>query len=283
MWLFALTLIPGAGIVLETGSDVTEVQNGDKVLMSYSFCSNCSQCKSGHLPYCENLLGLNFGGQRSDGSSALSLKDGSRLHGHFFGQSSFSRLAIVNRASLVKVPQDVKLELFAPLGCGLQTGAGAILNTLDVKEGSTVAVFGVGSVGLSAIMACKIREAKEIIAVDIQPSRLQLAQDLGATKTINSSEVDVLEEIKKICPPAGVQYALDCSGVPKVVETMIDSLGARGRACSVGAPSPGKRASVDVFSHLVMGRQYVGCHQGDSIAREVSTANWDLLFFDHRK
>lgn len=263
--------------MIETGSNVVEVQKGDKVLMSYSFCRNCSQCKSGHLPYCENLLGLNFGGQRGDGTSALSLKDGSKLHGHFFGQSSFSRLAVVSRASLVKVPQDIPSEIFAPLGCGLQTGAGAILNTLDVKEGSTVAVFGVGSVGLSAIMACKIRQAKEIIAVDIQASRLRLAQELGATRTINSSEVDVLEEIKKICPPAGVQYALDCSGVPKVIEIMVDSLGMRGKACSVGAPSPGKRASVDVFSHLVMGRQYVGCHQGESIAQEVSAATWTIL------
>ena len=212
---------------------------------------------------------MNFGGQRKDGTSALSLPDGSKLHGHFFGQSSFSRLAVVNRRSLIKVPQDVSLSLFAPLGCGLQTGAGAILNTLNVQPDSTVAIFGVGSVGLSAIMASRIRRAKDIIAVDIQESRLALARELGATISINSKEADVIEEIKKCCPPAGVKYALDCSGVPAVIEQMIDSLGTRGRACSVGAPAPGKRASIDVFSHLVMGREYVGCHQGESIASEV--------------
>jgi Zn-dependent alcohol dehydrogenase len=259
----------GAGVVVETGSEVTEVCSGDKVLLSYAYCDECSECVSGHLPYCQDLLALNFGGQRSDGTSALSLQDGSKLHGHFFGQSSFSRLAVVNRRSLVKVPKDLSLALFAPLGCGLQTGAGAVLNTLNVQAGSTVAIFGVGSVGLSAIMASRIRQAKEIIAVDIQTSRLELAKELGATTTINSMEVDVVEEIKKICPPNGVKYALDCSGVPSVIEKMIDSLGTRGRACSVGAPAPGKRASVDVFSHLVMGKEYVGCHQGESVAREV--------------
>jgi Zn-dependent alcohol dehydrogenase len=176
----------------------------------------------------------------------------------------------VHRKCIVKVPQDTPLDLFAPLGCGLQTGAGSIFNTLNVQEGSTVAIFGVGSVGLSAIMAARIRKAKEIIAVDIQPSRLELAKQLGATRTVNSAEVDALSEIRKICPPSGVDYALDCSGVLKVIETMVDSLAPCGRACSAGAPTPGKRASVDVFSHLVMGKEYVGCHQGGSIAKEVS-------------
>lgn len=250
------------------------------MLLSYAFCSKCSECVSGRLPYCHNLLTLNFGGQRTDGTSALSFSDGSTLHGHFFGQSSFSRQAIVSRASLVKVPSDVPLALFAPLGCGLQTGAGAILNTLDVQPGSTVAIFGVGSVGLSAVMASKIRQAKEIIAVDIQPSRLDLARELGATTTIIGTDADIVEQINKICPPKGVNYALDCSGIPKVIETMIDSLGIRGRACSVGAPPPGKRASVDVFSHLIMGREYVGCHQGESVARKVSIQSGRKLVFE---
>lgn len=259
----------GAGVIVETGNSVSEVKAGDHVLLSYAYCNTCAQCTSGYFPYCEQLLQLNFGGSRTDGTSAFALPDGTKLHGHFFGQSSFARLAVVNRRSLVKVPKDVPLSLFAPLGCGLQTGAGTVLNTLDVQPGSTVAVFGVGSVGLSGIMAAKIRKAKKIIAIDIQPSRLELAKELGATDTINSKDVDVVKEIKELCPPTGVNYALDATGVPAVVAQMVDSLGLRGRACSVGAPAPGTRASVDVFSHLVMGRQYVGCHQGDSIAREV--------------
>lgn len=259
----------GGGVVVETGDEVDEAQVGDKVLLSYAFCNNCRQCKTGRAPYCDSMMPLNFGGLRGDGSSGLALGDGSIIRAHFFGQSSFSKLAVVHRKCIVKVPEDTPLDLFAPLGCGLQTGAGSILNTLNVQEGSTVAIFGVGSVGLSAIMAANIRKAKEIIAIDIQPSRLELAKQLGATCIVNSAEVDALTEIRKICPPSGVDYALDCSGVLQVIETMVDSLGPCGRACSAGAPTPGKRASVDVFSHLVMGKEYVGCHQGGSIAKEM--------------
>lgn len=119
-------------------------------------------------------------------------------------------------------------------------------------------------------MTARIRKAKEIVAIDIQRSRMELAKHLGATSTMNSAEVDALPEICKICPPSGVDYALDCSGVLKVIETMVNSLAPCGRACSAGAPTPRKRASADVFSHLVMGKEYAGCHQGGSIAKEAS-------------
>lgn len=175
----------------------------------------------------------------------------------------------MNKASLVKVPNDTPLDLFASLGCGLQTGTGAIFNTLNVQAENTVAVFGVGSLGLSAIMACKIRQAKEIIAIDIHPSRLELAKELGATAVINSSEGDVMEKIKTICVTTGLNKALDCSGVPEIIETMVDSLGTRGRACSVGSNRPGTRVSIDVHKLFVMGKEYVGCHQGESDPHEV--------------
>ncbi|KAF3403121.1 Aryl-alcohol dehydrogenase [Talaromyces pinophilus] len=224
----------GAGAVVENGSRVDEASVSDKT-----------------SAYCDSMMPLNFGGLRDDGTSGLALNDGSPLRAHFFSQSSFSRLAVVHRNCIVK------------------TGAGSILNTLNVQEGSTVAIFGVRSVGLSAIMAARIRKAKEIIAIDIQPSRLELAKQLGAISTVNSTEVDALQEIRKICPPSGVDYALDCSGVLKVIETMVDSLAPCSCACSASAPTPGKRASVDVFSRLVMGKEYVGCHQGGSIAKEM--------------
>jgi Zn-dependent alcohol dehydrogenase len=159
------------------------------------------------------------------------------VYSSFFGQSSFARLATVHKSSIVKAPTDAKLELFALLGCGLQTGAGAILNTLNVQSGKTVAIFGVGSVGMSAVMAAKLRGAKEIIAVDLQQGRLDLAKRLGATQTLLGNDADLVSKIQQICPPNGVNYAVDCSGVPKVVETMIECLGTRGRAATVGAPS----------------------------------------------
>lgn len=244
------------------------VRPGDKVILSYPFCGNCAQCTSEDPAYCDHIGSLLFGGRRADGSHTLFLEDGSPLNGHFFGQSSFSRLAIVHRNSLNKVPQDTPLELFAPLGCGIQTGVGAVLNVLDVKPGSDLAVFGVGSVGLSAVMAAKIREAGKIIAVDISLDRLELAKELGATHTILSSETTV-KEIKELCPPNGVKYAVDCAGFPSVVQNMVDSLGIRGRGCTVGSPGKGPRAGIEIASHLLFGRQYVGTHQGDSISREV--------------
>lgn len=156
---------------------------------------------------------------------------------HYFGQSSFARLTIANRSSIVKVAPDTDLALWAPLGCGLQTGAGCVLNTLNVQEGDTIAVFGVGSVGMSAVMAANIRKAKEIIAVDLQQSRLDLAKKLGATQTLLGNDPDLLEKIREMAPPNGVNYAVDCSGVPKVVEVMVDCLGTRGKGASVGAPT----------------------------------------------
>lgn len=174
-------------------------------------------------------------------------------------------------SSLVKVPDETDLPLFAPLGCGVQTGAGAVFNTLNVQKDSSLAVFGCGSVGLAAIMAGKIRGADPIIAVDLQEGRLEMARQLGAMAMINGGDKDVKEQIQKLCPPNGVRFAAECTGVPAVVSTMIDSLGTKGRGCTIGAPTPGVRAGVDIFSHLVLGREYVGCCEGDSYAKEVGS------------
>lgn len=121
-----LTHISGAGVVVDTGFEVDEATVGDEVLLSYAFCKNCKQCESGRAPYCDSMMPLNFGGLRGDGSSGLALSDGSVLRAHFSCQSSFSRLAVVHRNCIIKVPQNTPLDLFAPLGCGLQTGAGSI-------------------------------------------------------------------------------------------------------------------------------------------------------------
>ena len=256
---------------------MTNVSKGDKVLLSFSYCEECAACKSGHPSYCHTFNDRNFGGKRHNGTAAASIaagKDGQEkipLHSTFFGQSSFARNALVHRTSLVKVPPETDLALFAPLGCGIQTGAGAIINTLDSKPGSAVAVFGVGSVGLSAVMAAaKIRKARTVIAIDRHTSRLELAKRLGATHAILAAPgTNVAAEILKICPPLGVDSALDTTGVPAVIETMISALTAKGRSASVGAPGPGVRVSIEIMDHLVLGRSYMGCVEGDSVPSEV--------------
>ncbi|KAK3935640.1 aryl-alcohol dehydrogenase [Diplogelasinospora grovesii] len=258
----------GAGVVIEAGSAVTSVAPGDKVLLSFSHCETCAACTSGHPAYCHTFNDRNFGGARPDGSSAMltSKENGSPMHSTFFGQSSFARHTLAHRSSVVKVPADTDLGLFAPLGCGMQTGAGAVLNTLDVKPGSSVAVFGVGSVGMAAVMAAaKIRGVKTLIAVDLQEGRLALAKELGATHSVLGSAKDVVQQIRAICQANGVNYAVDCTGVPAVVRTMIDSLGTRGRAATVGAPGPGHCVNVDIMEHLTYGKEYVGCAEGDSL------------------
>ncbi|KAL4816985.1 chaperonin 10-like protein [Aspergillus spinulosporus] len=259
----------GAGVVLEVGEKVKHVSKNDKVLLSFDYCGACSQCDEGHPAYCSEWVPRNFGQKRLDGSLTLADASGAKVHGNFFGQSSFARHTVVSSASVVKVPSDTRLDLFSPLGCGIQTGAGAILNTLDVQPGKSVAVFGVGSVGMSAIMAAKLRNAKTIIAIDLQPQRLELAKKLGATHTVLGSDTDVVAQIQKISGSNGVDYSVDCAGIPQVVEKALDCLGTRGKGATVGAPTPGVRAGVDVFSHLVMGRQYLGCCEGDSNTQKV--------------
>jgi Zn-dependent alcohol dehydrogenase len=259
----------GGGIVLDVGRNIKHLQKQDKVLLSFDFCGSCQQCTSDHPAYCQEWAQRNFGQKRMDGSLSLSTADGTKLHGNFFGQSSFARHAIVSGNSVVKVPAETPLGIFAPLGCGIQTGAGAILNTLDVQPGKAVAIFGVGSVGMSAIMAAKMRGASVIIAIDLQPQRLELAKKLGATHGIVGSDEDVVAQIQKISGSNGVDYSVDCAGIPQVVEKALDCLGTRGKAATVGAPAPGKRAGVDVFAHLVMGRQYLGCCEGDSVPAKV--------------
>lgn len=199
----------------------------------------------------------------------LTAKHGEPVYSTFFGQSSFARYTLAHRSSCVKVPADTNLELFAPLGCGIQTGAGAVLNSLNVREGSSLAVFGVGSVGMAAVMAAKLRGAKTIIAIDLQPTRLELAKELGATHGILGSASDILEQIRAICPPNGVDFAVDCAGVPAVIRTMIDALGTRGRAATVGAPGLGKTVAVDISEHLTYGKEYIGCSEGDSLPAKV--------------
>ena len=194
---------------------------------------------------------------------------GEPLYSNFFGQSSFSSLAIVNNRCLVKVSKEAPLELFAPLGCGMQTGAGAILNTLNMRSGASVAVFGTGSVGMAAIMAAKIRKASIIIGVDIDEGRLEIARSLGATHCINGSDLDMVDQIRTICDEDGVNYAVDCTGIAAIIERMIDSLGTLGKAATIGAPAPGTRISVDVLSQLTKGRQYIGCNQGESVPQQV--------------
>lgn len=259
----------GAGVVEQVGSSVKKVAVGDHVVLTYMWCGHCKPCLRGNLTYCENFYALNFGGAREDGSTSTYEKEdctsGSegRIHDHFFGQSSFGTFALAHERNVIKVPKNAPLELLGPLGCGIQTGAGAVINALKVSPGSSFATFGGGAVGLSAVMAARIAGAAIIIAVDVVPSRLELAKELGATHTVNSRETDPVEAVGEITG-GGADYTLESSGRPEVLRQAIDALANCGTCGIVGAPALGTEASFDVNGVMTTGKRIIGVIEGDS-------------------
>jgi aryl-alcohol dehydrogenase len=257
----------GSGIVEEVGANVTSVVPGDHVVLTYMSCGQCRYCERGEPAYCSDFFMLNVGGARKDGTTATCDAHGHALHDHFFGQSSFGTYAIAHSRNVIKVAKDVPLEILGPLGCGIQTGAGAILNALQVGVGDSVAVFGVGGVGLSAVMAARTAGAATIIALDVTPSRLKLARELGATHVVDSGKEDAVQAVRRI-GGGGVDYTLDTSGKPSVLRQAIDALGIRGTCGVVGAPPLGTEASFDINSLMIPGRSIRGICEGDSVATE---------------
>lgn len=253
----------GAGVVERVGADVRKVAVGDPVVLTYMWCARCVPCLGGHATYCARFYPLNFGGGREDGSTATRDARGP-VHGHFFGQSSFATHALANERNVVKVPREAPLELLGPLGCGIQTGAGAVMNALRVGPGSRFAVFGGGAVGLSAVMAASVAGATTIVVSDVVPARLELARRLGATHTVNSREADAVEAVREVTG-GGADFTLESSGRPEVLRQAIDALAIRGVCGIVGAPALGTEASFDVNDVMTAGKRIVGIIEGDSV------------------
>lgn len=256
----------GAGVIEALGPGVKDLKVGDHVVLTYGACGHCDPCSGGHGAYCKDFFGLNFGGGELDGSTAIQDPHGEPLHDHFFAQSSFATYALSRENNAIKVPVDAPLELLGPLGCGIQTGAGAVINSLKVRAGSSFAAYGAGAVGLSAVMAARVAGATTIIAIDVVPSRLELAKELGATHTINSREVDVIEAVRAITA-GGVDFALESTGRTEVLEQGIEALGGLGVIGVVGAPKLGVKAAFDVNNLLLGGRSIRGIVEGDSVPK----------------
>ena len=254
----------GAGIVEVVGEDVRKVAPGDPVVLTYMWCGHCRPCYLGKMFYCENTYPLCFGGAREDGSTATSDGHGRKVHDHFFGQSSFGTFALGNERNVVKVPADAPLERLGPLGCGIQTGAGTVINALKVSPGTSFAVFGAGAVGLSAVMAARICGATTIIAADVVPSRLETAKELGATHTINSKQANPVEAIKDLTH-GGANFSLEATGNTAVLRQAIDSIGALGTCGIVGAAKLGAEARFDVNDVMIPGKTIRGILQGERV------------------
>lgn len=242
----------GSGVIEQLGKGVKEVQVGDHVVLSYQSCGHCLQCQSEKPAHCEHFYELNFGFQRLDGSNTLQ-RNG--VYGHFFGQSSFATHSLVTLRNLVKVSKDLPLELLSPLGCGLQTGAGTVMNSLKVSAGASIAIFGTGSVGLAAIMAARIVGATQIIGVDLNPVRLELALELGATHSIDNSHEKIASSISDITG-SGVDYVVETTANPQMHQLAIDVLNPRGIVALLTGESG---------MNLPEGKKTLGIIQGDSV------------------
>lgn len=266
----------GAGVVQGVGPGVTSIAVGDSVVIGWPHCGICAHCLAGEPRYCLRLSEALVGGHRLGGhSSALRRLDGTPVAGHFFGQSSFATHALTTERAVVRVPDAAPLELLGPLACGVSTGAGAVFNTARPHPGSSVVVFGVGTVGLSAVMAAVNSPATRIVAVDRHKPRLDLAARLGATDVINAAvTADVPEAVADICG-GSADFALECTGVIQVVRQAVDSVGMLGTLILIGGAPAGAEFTLDHLSTL-WGKKIVGVLGGGGRSAELIGSIIDL-------
>ncbi|MEQ6900420.1 NAD(P)-dependent alcohol dehydrogenase [Nocardioides sp. YIM 152588] len=223
----------GAGTVAAVGADVTRVAVGDPVVLTYASCGTCAQCKAGVPAYCTEFIALNMMGGVLDGTASATDAAGQPVANRWFGQSSFAEHCVIDQRDVVPVATDLPLELLGPLGCGIQTGAGTVLRGLDVQPGESIVVFGAGAVGLAAVMAAKIAGAGEVVAVDLHPSRLELATKYGATRVVDGADPELVAAI--VAGGPGLDYAIDTTAVTSVMEAAIAATGPGGEVALLGA------------------------------------------------
>ena len=253
----------GAGVVEAVGKNVTEFSEGDRVAMSYDCCGECPACEQGLGAYCYSFFPHNFAATRpEDGSSALGA-----VGAHFFCQSSFATYSVARERNIVRLDDDIPLEIAAPFGCGIQTGAGAVLNALQPEEGSSIAIFGAGAVGLAAVMAASLAGCETIVAIDLRWNRLELAQEVGATHVVEASKVDPVIAIRGVTG-AGANYSLEATGSPTAVRQAVDALAPLGVCGVTGAPAIGTEVSLDVTHLMTAGRVVRGIVEGESRPKE---------------
>lgn len=247
----------GAGRVIAIGSAVRSVKPGDRVVISFASCGRCRNCSLGAPAYCEDFTALNFA-RGADAASSGMRAAGRPLHGGFFGQSSFAGLALAAERNVVQVPADIPPEIVAPLGCGVQTGAGAVLNTLKVGVGDSIIISGCGPVGLSAIMAARAAGAAVIVGVDTTEARLEVARELGATHVMRSADVALNDALPGVGP---VDFAVDTTGISSVISSVASLVRKRGTVGLIGFARGEQTLTLDVLK----GKTFVGIVEGDSV------------------
>jgi aryl-alcohol dehydrogenase len=250
----------GAGVVEATGSAVQGIAPGDHVIISFPWCGSCPNCRR-HVPsHCLQSSKLKMSGTRPDGSTLIA-KDGAPVYSAFFQQSSFATHAIADERFVVKIRRDAPLDRVGPFACSIQTGAGAVLNAMQPAAEDSLVIFGVGGVGLSALMAAKLLGCDPVIAVDIHEHRLALARELGATHTINHTTCpDVASEALKITGH-GARFSLETSALPSSLQAAVRVLMPLGTCVLLGSARRGVEASFEM-PFLQNGRTLRGVIQG---------------------
>jgi aryl-alcohol dehydrogenase len=250
----------GAGVVEAVGAAVSKVKPGDHVALSYGSCGACAKCHAGEPWTCHDFFARNFGAARPDGSTALR-DDGRAIHSHFFGQSSFATYAVSPERSVVRLAPDVPLDIVAPFGCGIQTGAGAVLNALRLQPGDALLVTGTGAVGMSAVMAARAAGAAAIVAVDPVASRRALALTLGATHALDPADVarGALDRIE-----VPLDFAIDTSGRPEMIRAAVAAVHSAGVVLLLAAGRTDTVADIPLRD-LIVGRQVRGAVEGDAV------------------
>jgi aryl-alcohol dehydrogenase len=249
----------GAGIVEAIGRDVTLVKPGDRVMIGFPYCGVCRSCRAGEPRYCERGKELSFSGFRLDGSGGMS-RNGEKLAGRFFQQSSWATYAIALERQLAKVPEGLELDYAGPYGCSISTGAGTILNILRPGPGTSIAIFGAGNVGLAAVMAARLTGATRIIAIDRVAERLALARSLGATDTLEHG-ADTVAHLKELTH-GHLDYTVEATNGSNLVGEAITALGILGTCAMVGGAKMTATVSMSHPDVLMHGKKIVGVMGG---------------------
>ncbi|MHA6180594.1 S-(hydroxymethyl)glutathione dehydrogenase/class III alcohol dehydrogenase [Pseudomonas mohnii] len=248
----------GGGIVEAIGEGVTSVAVGDHVIPLYTpECGECKFCRSGKTNLCQKIRATQGKGLMPDGTSRFSYQ-GQPIH-HYMGCSTFSEYTVLPAISLAKIPKDAPLEKVCLLGCGVTTGIGAVLNTAKVEAGATVAIFGLGGIGLAAIIGAAMAKAGRIIAVDINPAKFEIAKHLGATDFVNPKDYDKpVQEVIVELTEGGVDYSFECVGNVQLMRAALESCHKGwGESVIIGVAGAGQEISTRPFQ-LVTGRVWRG-------------------------
>lgn len=252
-----------AGVVVEIGSAVSEFKVGDPIVATFGSCGTCATCKSNNPAYCIDHAAINFDGLRPNGKGGITDTNGKPIFSAFFQQSGFATHALVQMENVVKLPTGISFVTAAPLGCGIQTGAGSVMTSLGVKPNESLVIFGVGSAGLTAVMAAKHIGCCPIIAIDLDAGRLELAKKYGAHHTLNGLDGNLTEIIKDLTN-GGAHYSLEGTGNNSIYHVAVNCLRPGGTCGTWAYPGVFGEPIEHPGGFAFMNTRQMGILEGDS-------------------